>query len=211
MPKFPPAWFTRLGLLEGSFMVRPTYDGLPPVPDQFLHTPDYTPQILRSVERNAAAALQRRDGSMFWMDPDEKPDLNADLSGAFFFATDGSVKFGEGGCASVSPQFVAGWERHKSGKYYFKRSRWRRIGDEPLAISTMELLAVVQVLEDGPSNNLVILTDSAYVMMGISRHSLGPRRLIRQCDRALWRRAEAGPRISKGGWSYLYLHQMQQP
>jgi hypothetical protein len=72
---------------------------------------------------------------MFWMDPDEKPDLNADLSGAFFFATDGSVKFGEGGCASVSPQFVAGWERHKSGKYFFKRSRWRRIGDEPLAIS----------------------------------------------------------------------------
>jgi hypothetical protein len=34
------------------------------------------------------------------------------------------------------------------------------MGDEPLAISTMELLAVVQVLEDGPLNNLVILTDS---------------------------------------------------
>jgi hypothetical protein len=65
MPKSPPAWFTRLGLLEGSYMVRPTYDGLPPVPDQFLHPPDYTPHILRSAERNAAADLQRRDGSMF--------------------------------------------------------------------------------------------------------------------------------------------------
>ena len=191
MPKSPPSWFTRLGLLEGSFMVRPTYEGLPPVPDHFLHPPDYTPHIIRSVERNAAAALQRRDGSMFWLDPAEQPDLNADLAGAFFFATDGSVKFGEGGCASVSPQFVAGWERHKSGKYFFKRSRWKAMGEEPLAISTMELLAVVQVLEDGPRNNLVILTDSAYVMMGISRHSPGPRKLIRQCDRALWLRAEA--------------------
>jgi hypothetical protein len=73
------------------------------------------------------------------------------LAGSFFFATDGSVKFGEGGFASVSIQFVAGWELHKSGKYYFKRSRWKRMGDEPLAISTMELLAVVQVLEDGPA------------------------------------------------------------
>jgi hypothetical protein len=36
----------------------------------------------------------------------------------------------------------------------------------------MELFVFVDVLDDGPDNNLVILTDSAYyVMMGMNRHS----------------------------------------
>jgi hypothetical protein len=55
----------------------------------------------------------------------------------------------------------------------------------------MELLAVVDLLEKGPDNNLVILTDSAYyVMLGVNRHSWGIRSLIRQCDRSLWIRAQ---------------------
>jgi ribonuclease HI len=55
----------------------------------------------------------------------------------------------------------------------------------------MELLAVLEVLELGPDNNLIILTDSAYVMLGMKRHSRGTRSLVRQCDRSLWMRATA--------------------
>ena len=66
----------------------------------------------------------------------------------------------------------------------------QRLGSEPLSIGTMELLAVVDLLEKGPENNMIILTDSAYVMLGVNRHSWGTRSLVRQCDRSLWLRAQ---------------------
>jgi hypothetical protein len=43
----------------------------------------------------------------------------------------------------------------------------------------MELLAVVDLLEKGPENNLIILTDSAYVMLGVNSQSWGIRSLVR--------------------------------
>ena len=97
------------------------------------------------------------------------------------------------------------------GAYSTRSKAYKCLGSEPLSIGTMELLAVVDLLENGPDNNLVVLTDSAYIMLGMNRHSLGIRSLVRQCDRSLWLRAQAALDEKESFGLLLYIRQMQQP
>ena len=78
-----------------------------------------------------------------------------------------------GSYASVTPHRVVGWAPSSKGAFHSRSKAYKRLGSEPLSIGSMELLAVLEVLELGPVNNLIILTDSAYVMLGMKRHSRG--------------------------------------
>ena len=132
-----------------------------------------------------------------WSQPAEIPPLSGGAVAAefLFFATDGSVKGECGSYASVTPHRTAHWTqlgRREPGSksLFYSRSGGRtQYGAEAVSIDAMELMAVVDVLEMADRNlNVYILTDSAYVMAGTARHSWGTRSLIRQTNRALWRR-----------------------
>jgi hypothetical protein len=46
-------------------------------------------------------------------------------------------------------------------------------------VDTCELMAVVDVLENAPQENLTLLVDASYIMFRFSAHSSGLRRQIR--------------------------------
>jgi hypothetical protein len=145
-------------------------------------------------ERRARATKQADTWHGFlWpitVQPEKPSTISAPLSDAYFFATDGSLKDGVGSYASVTPHTVVGWSPSTKGAYSTRSKAYKRLGSEPLSIGAMELLAGVDLLEKGPENNMIILTDSAYVMLGVDRHAWGTRSLVRQCDRSLWLRAQ---------------------
>ena len=56
-------------------------------------------------------------------------------------------------------------------------------------MDTCKLMAVVDVLENAPQENLTLLVDASYIMFGFNAHPSGLRRQIRSTNRALWYRA----------------------
>ena len=194
-PTVAPAWYNKLLGLNERLFIREGYDGPPLDPWRDGRPYKYSSEEIADSECRARARKQSDVGSGFlWpITPlSEKPlTISAPLSDAYFFATDGSLKDGVGSYASVTPHRVVGWAPSSKGAFHSRSKAYKRLGSEPLSIGTMELLAVLEVLELGPDNNLIILTDSAYVMLGMKRHSRGTRSLVRQCDRSLWMRATA--------------------
>ena len=121
---------------------------------------------------------------------------------SYFFATDGSVdeEVGRGGYASVTPHTIDGWSPHPSGKYSSRSKGVACYGAEAIAVDTCELMAVVDVLENGPQANLTLLVDASYIMFGFNAHPSGIRRQVRRTNRALWLRANSAlnQRIEQG-------------
>ena len=110
---------------------------------------------------------------------------------SLFFATDGSVdeSKGKGGYSSVTPHTLEGWAIDVSGKYSSKERGVSCYGAEKVAVDTCELMAVVDVLENAPQENLTLLVDASYIMYGFHAHPSGLRRQIRNTNRPLWLRA----------------------
>ena len=121
--------------------------------------------------------------------PDIPPGSGPDDS--LFFATDGSVDEtnGKGGYSSVTPHPLHGWTRDISGTFSSREQGVTCYGAEKVAVDTCELMAVVDVLENAPQENLTLLVDASYIMFGFNAHSSGLRRQIRSTNRALWYRA----------------------
>ena len=85
---------------------------------------------------------------------------------SYYFATDGSIDeaAGKGGYSSVTPHSVDGWEVDSSGAYSARAQGVSCYGAEPVAIDTCELMAVVDILENGPRHHLTLLVDASYIM-----------------------------------------------
>jgi hypothetical protein len=108
----------------------------------------------------------------------EPPGTGPDDS--YYFATDGSIDeaAGKGGYSSVTPHSVDGWEVNSSGACSARGQGVSCYGAEPVAIDTCELMAVVDILENGPRHHLTLLVDVSYIMFGFHSHLSGLRRQL---------------------------------
>ena len=108
------------------------------------------------------------------------------------FATDGSVDRDHGapigGYASVTPHPLPGWTLNPSKEFFFRGKGVRVLGAEPVAIDSMELLALVDLLENAPYMSTLVYVDASYILHGASRRRPNARAWVRQSNRALWRR-----------------------
>ena len=114
------------------------------------------------------------------------------VADVLIFATDGSVDRDHGapigGYASVTPHPLPGWTLNPSKEFFFRGKGVRVLGAEPIAIDSMELLALVDLLENAPHMSTLIYVDASYILHGASRRRLNARAWVRQSNRALWRR-----------------------
>jgi hypothetical protein len=72
--------------------------------------------------------------------------------------------------------------------FFFRGKGVRVLGAEPVAIDSMELLALVDLLENAPHMSTLIYVDASYILHGAYRRRLNARAWVRQSNRALWRR-----------------------
>ena len=114
------------------------------------------------------------------------------VADVLIFATDGSVDRDHGapigGYASVTPHPLPGWTLNPSKEFFFRGKGVRVLGAEPVAIDSMELLALVDLLENAPYMSTLVYVDASYILHGASRRRPNARAWVRQSNRALWRR-----------------------
>ena len=79
-----------------------------------------------------------------------------------------------------------GWRQSSLGTWSTLSRSYECYGAEPISIDTMELMAIVELAENPPQQDILVYTDSAYVLKGCSKAPLTPRRILRQSNRALW-------------------------
>jgi hypothetical protein len=95
------------------------------------------------------------------------------VANVLIFATDGSVDRDHdapiGGFASVAPHPLPGWTLNSTKESFFRGKDVRVLGAEPVVIHSMELLALVDLLENAPS---------IHHHFGLRRRKLRPRRRI---------------------------------
>jgi hypothetical protein len=96
-----------------------------------------------------------------------------------------------GGFALVTPHFLPGWTLDSTKEFFFRGKGVRILGAEQVAIDSMELLTLVDLLENAPFITTLVYVDASYVLHGASRRRSNTRACVRQSNRALWRRFDA--------------------
>ena len=91
-----------------------------------------------------------------------------------------SYETGEG------PLQLSRWKDSSLRNYSILSGSYGTYGAEPISIDTMELMAILALAQDPPQRDVVVYTDSSYVLKGCSRHHTSTRRSLRQTNRYLW-------------------------
>lgn len=111
------------------------------------------------------------------------------VANVLIFATDGTMDRDHGapigGFASVTPHPLSGLTLNPTKEFFFRGKGVRVVGAEPVAIDSMELLTLVDLLENGPFITTLIYIEASYVLHGASRRRPNARAWFRQSNRSL--------------------------
>ena len=181
-----------------------------PPPDRpVLFSLDWTPVPLQPVDDfldyDSDAATPATPPSEWDSSPPPSPPL---AEGHSVFFTDGSVDplTQRGAYAVIGPPPSdmppaapqgnhAKWRTTALRHITFLSAAFARLGAEPISIDTMELMAILALARNAPANDVLVYTDSSYVVKGCRRHGLSARRQIRRSNRYLWH--ELGVALAK--------------